>query len=103
MRLLILFVLLVAAPPLPAAGLGEWFKSLRQPQTGMSCCDESDCRRLAREDVEIRDGDYWVFNHGRWAKVDEDKILHRPNEAEAPVLCSTPNTIFCFIAWDELS
>lgn len=101
MRWLLIVVLLLAVPA-HAADLGEWFKSLRQPTTGMSCCDISDCRRLTQDDVEIRDGDYWVLNYGRWMKVDENKILPVKNEAKAPVLCSSPNTVFCFTPWGNL-
>ncbi len=34
-----------AAPPENAdPALAPWFQSLRQPETGMSCCDIADCR-----------------------------------------------------------
>ena len=28
---------------------GAWFKSLRQPGTGMSCCDIADCHRTVAD------------------------------------------------------
>lgn len=31
--------------PVAAQDRAAWFKSLRQPDTGMSCCDISDCKK----------------------------------------------------------
>lgn len=86
-----------------AGDIGEWFKSLRQPDTGMSCCDLSDCRALKDDEWRLVDGDYEVILHGRWEKVPEDKVLHRrDNPKQAPVLCAMTK-IFCFVPYGELS
>ncbi len=36
---------------------GSWFKSLKQPGTGYSCCDISDCRRA---EADWREGQWWA-------------------------------------------
>ena len=59
--------LLRAAPP-PGADpdLAPWFKSLRQPETNLSCCDRSDCRTVR---YRIVDGHFQAFigeEFARW-------------------------------------
>jgi hypothetical protein len=76
--------------------LSGWFKSLRQPGTGMSCCDISDCQAVnARTSAE----GYEVFIDGRWIAVPEDKILNgKNNPLGRAVACYTPRQgILCFV------
>src|SRR5260370_27854260 len=70
---------LLAAFPAPAApppnadpALAPWFQSLRQPETGMSCCDIADCRP-----TEYRTGGdgYEVSVHNKWMTVPPRRIL----------------------------
>src|SRR5260370_29800658 len=62
---------LLAAFPAPAApppnadpALAPWFQSLRQPETGMSCCDIADCRpteyRTVGDQYEVWIEDQWL-------------------------------------------
>lgn len=70
----------------------EWFKSQRQPGSGMPCCDISD-GTYAEED--IRDGHYWVrfvYVHMRrefqqdWMIVPDNVIIREPNRYGAAVV-----------------
>src|SRR5260370_21386495 len=54
-----------AAPPENAdPALAPWFQSLRQPETGMSCCDIADCRpteyRTVGDQYEVWIEDQWL-------------------------------------------
>jgi hypothetical protein len=98
---------LLAASPAPAApppnadpALAPWFQSLRQPETGMSCCDIADCRpteyRTVGDDYEV-----WVDN--RWMTVPPRRILQRAdNPVGRAVVCWTPQRgIMCFVRGTE--
>ena len=93
------------APPENSDGrYSEWFRSLKQPGTGTSCCDLSDCRG-----VSIRSGakgyealltpkDYPVAE-SHWVEVPDDKILRgKDNPIGRAVLCWTPSSgVLCFV------
>ncbi len=90
-----------AQPPLQVAqsssDLSAWFKSLRQPANGISCCDESDCRVTKARPT----ADGWEAQLGaRWVAIPEDKIIagaEHPLTGQA-VLCATPQGyIYCFV------
>ena len=96
-----------AAPPSDAdPNLGPWFKSLRQPQTNLSCCDRSDCRIVR---YRIVDGHFQAFMGGefaRWqnpphARVDvpDSSVLHRhDNPTGEGVAWRAQRQIICFVA-----
>lgn len=66
------------ASPLGAAELdrGEWFKSLRQPKTNMSCCDIADCKQVDARPV----GAGWaVLIDDKWRKVPVAAVLLKPS------------------------
>src|SRR5260370_2902826 len=72
---------LLAASPAPAApppnadpSLAPWFQSLRQPETGMSCCAIADCRPTEYRTVGV-DYECWVAN--RWMPLPAPKLLRR--------------------------
>lgn len=52
----------------------ELYKSLKQPGTGMSCCNNMDCRpvphRITATGVEF-------FVHGRWLTPPASKLIER--------------------------
>ena len=98
---------LLAASPAPAApppnadpALAPWFQSLRQPETGMSCCDIADCRpteyRTVGDSYEV-----WVDN--QWMTVPPRRILQRAdNPVGRAVVCWTPQRgIMCFVRGTE--
>ncbi len=98
---------LLAAFPAPAApppnadpALAPWFQSLRQPETGMSCCDIADCRpteyRTVGDDYEV-----WVDN--KCVTVPPRRILQRAdNPVGRAVVCWTPQRgIMCFVRGTE--
>lgn len=75
---------------------GDWFKTLRQPGTGISCCDESDCRQIDDDQWRVGADGYEVILHGQWVKVPDNKVLDRPDgPIKRAVLCAMQN-IFCF-------
>lgn len=90
-----------AAPPENAdPALAPWFQSLRQPETGMSCCDIADCRPT---DVRTVEDHYEVLINGIWMPVPARRILQRgDNPTGRAVVCWTPQRgIMCFIRGTE--
>jgi hypothetical protein len=90
-----------AAPPENAdPALAPWFQSLRQPETGMSCCDIADCRpteyRTVGDSYEA-----WVDN--KWMPVPARRVLQRAdNPVGRAVVCWTPQRgIMCFVRGTE--
>ena len=85
-----------AEPPSNAdPALAPWYQSLKQPNTGVSCCSIADCR----------DGDHYeVFINNRWTVVPQDKILqHIANPVGRAVVCWTPALgIMCFVRATEI-
>ncbi len=78
-----------------ADDLGQWFKSLRQPGTGASCCDLSDCHPT---EFEIAGDHYRAVVNGVMVDIPNDKVLHNVgNPLGQAVICSIGNTIYCFV------
>lgn len=74
---------------------GAWFKSLRQPGTGMSCCDIADCHRTV---ADWREGQWWAIVEGAWTPIPPAKELKKLSlDGEAYVCSGTARTIFCFV------
>ena len=79
----------------------DWFKSLRQPDTGLSCCDISDCKRTQ---ADWKQGGWWATVRGLKRPVPADKVLERPRSIDGEAyVCATEignpayATIYCFI------
>jgi len=98
-----------AAPPPNADGTYRtWFQSLRQPQTGLSCCSISDCRMTDYRGAQ--DG-YEVLLEGRWFMVPAEKILRGiQNPTGRAVVCASTYrdaneqpviNILCFVTPEE--
>ena len=97
---------LKAAPPAGAdPDLAPWFKSLRQPQTNLSCCDRSDCRMVR---YRIMNGHFqafigqefarWQNPPNDWVDVPEASVLHRhDNPTGEGVACWAGAKIICFV------
>ncbi len=94
-----------APPPNADPSLAPWFKSLRQPQTNISCCDRSDCRTVR---YRIVDGHFQAFIGDEfarwqnppyaWVDVPETSILHHAdNPTGEGVACWAQSRIICFV------
>ena len=90
-----------AAPPQNAdPTLAPWFRSLLQPDTGISCYALADCRPT---EYRIRADHYEVLIGGNWLSVPPDKILQRTdNPTGRAIVCWTPQRgIMCFVRATE--
>jgi hypothetical protein len=77
-----------------------WYKTLRQPGTGFSCCNNRDCRpTIAR----VRGTVIEVMVDGEWVVVPSDKILNVVAPDLNTHVCSAkgppwqPKIIFCVV------
>lgn len=84
--------------------LNQWYKSLKNPITGISCCDISDCTTYPSRTID----DHWeILYEGTWWRVPDDVILKdKSNPAGEAVACfrkytnadhSTYIKWFCFV------
>lgn len=76
-----------------------WFKSLRMPGSGISCCDVSDCKQT---DAVWQGGGWWARSNvsGKVVAIPPAKVLQLPHSIDGEAyLCEGPAsaTIFCFI------
>jgi hypothetical protein len=86
----------------PDPNLREWFRSLRQPRSGMSCCDISDCRYV---DYRFVDNHYDIRIENQWMTVPGEGVIHgKQNITGKAVACYTRSnpysdmiTILCFV------
>jgi len=77
----------------------DWFRSLKQPGSEISCCDVSDCRPVEARTVA---GKWEAEIENRWVEVPPAKILQsKSNPLGRAVACYWANgeTIqwFCFV------
>src|ERR1041385_6195214 len=76
-----------AAPPpdLPFdPEMHQWFSSLKQPNTGISCCSIADCRPY---DSQMSGDHYEIRIHGQWWPVPNNVVLHRENITGSAIAC----------------
>lgn len=90
----------LAASPFDGDGDGTmalWFRGLRQPETGASCCDVSDCRRTHAR----RANGGWEAETpiGSWVPVPSDLVLaDKAHPGGAAVLCWKLSLgVICFV------
>lgn len=85
-----------APPPNPDPGLSRWFGDLVDPDTGIPCCDETDCRVV---EERVTNDHFEVLLEGRWHTVPAEKVLRRrENPIGRAVLCySKALGIMCFV------
>ena len=95
-----------AAPPEGAdPALAPWFKSLVQPQTGLSCCGIADCRPVP---YRIQGTHFQAYIGGAfprwsrapydWVEVPDENVLHRhDNPTGEGVACWRNGQVICFI------
>ena len=98
----LLFTSVAQAAPPPDADppLAPWFRDLREPDTGRSCCSISDCRPT---EARTRGDHYEVLIEGQWLAVPPDKVLNRSdNPTGRPIVCWTRTLgIMCFVRGPE--
>lgn len=90
---------LPAVPAFAETDRGAWFKSLKQPTNGLSCCDISDCRRT---EADWRDGQWWAVVSGKWTPIPpEREVVDKPSIDGNAYVCATPGRfIYCFVKPD---
>jgi hypothetical protein len=90
----------MAAPPAGAdsqSPTARWYRGLRQPGTGMGCCDQSDCRpthaRRTNAGWEAQAPD------GEWVPVPPALVLvDEAHPGGSAVLCWLPTRgVLCFV------
>lgn len=104
LRVAMLAALFVSScEPAFAEDRSAWFKSLKQPGSGASCCDIADCRQTK---AAWREGQWWADVYGAVRAVPPDKVLQRPYSIDGEAyVCADDNkfikpesrTIYCFI------
>lgn len=101
---LVPFTALAAPPENADPALGPFYRSLRQPGTGILCCSESDCRTVktrlhdGREEIFI-DKNKFPGGDNTWVAVpDNRRLAPRDNPTGEPVACWTPGDgVLCFL------
>jgi hypothetical protein len=93
-----------AEPPANAdPALAPWFHSLRDPVSGMGCCDQADCRPVVTRETGGRIEafiDAATFRDGpdRWVPVPTETVLRgKENPTGGPVLCWAFGRVLCFV------
>lgn len=73
----------------------DWYRGLKVPGTGASCCNEKDCMPT---DYRVRDGLYEVPVGFMWVAVPKARvIMDAGNPVGRAVVCRHGETIFCFV------
>lgn len=81
----------------------DWYRDLKQPGTGWSCCNgttagrEGDCRPTR---AELRDGQWWALIDGQWRPVPWTVVLDPSLNREpiyAHICANKSGRIYCFI------
>ena len=79
-----------AAPPAgidPDSAIATWFRSLKSPLSGGSCCDLADCRPI---DYRIGKDGYEFIEDGERRIIPQDRVLrHTANPVGKGVLCES--------------
>jgi hypothetical protein len=93
----------LAAPPQNAdPALAPWFRDLRHPKTGASCCDLGDCRPSMSRFI-VKDGARSLqatTPDGDWVDVHEEMVVRprEPNPTGSDILCWLPHRgVMCFV------
>lgn len=95
----IVVAVLIGATFAYAGERGDWFKSLKQPTTGLSCCDISDCK--ADPKARWHDGQ-WHADAGdvELTPVSSDRVVRDQVSIDGSAYtCAARTThyIYCFI------
>lgn len=108
----VLAVNLSHAEPPPGAHapvIGEWFRSLKVPETNGSCCDAADCRpvltRIERGHLEafIDKKSFGPQGTDTWVQVPDKVVLHQhDNPMGADIACFFMGEVRCFIQGTQI-
>jgi hypothetical protein len=92
----VVFAFAALSLPVHAEGnRASWFHSLKQPVTGMSCCDIADCHATQ---ADWRQGEWWAKVEGEWQPVPKSKLLKKTSIDGQAYVCSGPSrVIYCFV------
>lgn len=83
----------------PNSPISQWFRELKQPINGVSCCSISDCRP---EPVRVYDGHYQAWHEGTWLPVPDEAILPKmENPVGEAVVCIFHGTVLCLVRGPE--
>ena len=99
-----------AAPPEgtdPTSPIAQWFGTLRNPGGQLCCGLDIDCRQAEKGEIIDRNGELYIFLNGQVQKIDQDKIVSRPdNPLGATYVCrsrhNTISTLYCVIPFGGL-
>lgn len=85
-----------AMPPGERGEFSQWFETLRNPDTMVSCCGSSDCRFHPTRMVGSH---YEAHIQGTWRVVPADRVIVGiANPTGQPVVCWHPNLgVICFV------
>ena len=79
----------------------QWFRSLKQPGSQISCCSLNDCDQTV---AELRDGAWWAQVRGIWRQIPPEKIVKTPLSIDGEAyVCANPSmrpdltNIYCFV------
>ena len=89
---------LAAPPPGADPKFRSYFLGLMRPDTGTSCCDESDCRFTASRRNTA--GLWEAMNQdGDWIQIPPEKIIKgKTTPTGQPILCWLPSMgVLCFV------
>ena len=110
--LMAVFVLLSGAAPAgsnPDSAVSGWFRDLKAPGTGISCCDVSDCRGVrtrmvgGRLEAFIGRSEFGTGAPNDWVVVPNSaRLLPGPNPVGEPVACYFGGRILCFVGGPEI-
>ena len=110
--LMAVFVLLSGAAPAgsnPDSAVSGWFRDLKAPGTGISCCDVSDCRGVrtrmvgGRLEAFIGRSEFGPAAPNDWVVVpDSARLPPGPNPVGEPVACYFGGRILCFVGGPEI-
>lgn len=85
--------------------IAAWFRGLKNPSSGFSCCDESDGHILASSDWRIVGDRYEVRIEDFWVPVPPHTVLSRTrNPTGSAVVFYMPGStrIYCFVRPPEV-
>jgi hypothetical protein len=86
-----------AAPPAgadPDSPMAQWYRSLKAPDIGGSCCSIADCRPVEARQM----GNHWeVLTETGWQPVLPQRVLHQENLDGRPIACQVLGEIRCFV------
>ena len=89
----------VAAPPVgadPNSPMARWYRGLKMPGNGHSCCDVSDCRPTQAR--QVNGGWQALAEDGVWLDIPPQLIIEDTvHPGGSAVMCQINHTVLCFV------